>query len=279
MSTPTTPTVPVPSTSDLYDTDTDDEGDVTNSALPGQPVATSVPAQIESSPASPIAQPSVAPVPAPDVTDVTGVVDVPTPTSVPGTTGLPEQGSPGAASSLFRSGSASATVLADTLPSGSRNNTSTTNESQGLSTGAAAGVGVGVALAVILLALGGWLFMRRRKRRNLRERAATNPFKLHGSGADEEVARKTEIYAHHAGGPLGVGEAKEMGVDNRRRSELASPVVPVEAVGDRTFAAELQGSDVPARGGKGEERLFSDAPIEESDVPDVRDPTFMDKKG
>jgi hypothetical protein len=85
-----------------------------------------------------------------------------------------------------------------------------------------------------------------------------------------------EIYAHRALGPA------EMEAE-RRPSELASPVVPVEADGDRHFAAELPGSYVPPQGIRKEskgsrERLFLDSPIDEEEGRFEKDLRPVDEK-
>ncbi|KAK1918107.1 hypothetical protein P3342_000827 [Pyrenophora teres f. teres] len=54
-------------------------------------------------------------------------------------------------------------------------------------------------------------------------------------------------------------------VGEKHVSELPSPVVPVEAIGDHSQPAELPGCAVPSSSEKkkdGDERLFDDSPIE-----------------
>lgn len=269
MASPTIPTVALPTPTELDDTD-DDDDDIISSALTAQPVPTSPPAQPQEPPPATVAP---APVPA--------TIIVPEPLAP--TSAVPDPVPSNEATSSPRNQSASPTALADTLPSGATNSTTPLDASpggsKGLSAGAAAGIGVGTALAVILLVFLGWFFIRQRKQRSRRSRTSSGGSTLRGSTPDEEIARKSEVYAYRAGDAAEMSSSKEMGNDDRRRSELASPAIPVEAVGDREFAIELQGSDVPARSGKGGERLFDDAPIDERDVPDVPEPRFTNKKG
>ncbi|KAH6865107.1 hypothetical protein BKA58DRAFT_404877 [Alternaria rosae] len=125
----------------------------------------------------------------------------------------------------------------------------------GLGVGASAGIGAAVAVAIILLLLGGWFCVRRRRAGIHRKRTFSQ------SSHDLENAAKGSGY----GGPAEM----EAGTNSEKSaSELASPVVPVEALGDRRhFTAELPGSEVPPDGGaKGSgERLFPDSPIDDED--------------
>ncbi|KAH7378282.1 hypothetical protein BKA66DRAFT_148309 [Pyrenochaeta sp. MPI-SDFR-AT-0127] len=270
MTTPTLPTVPLPTQTD---DDTDDDDDVPTPVISGQPPATTVPGQ---------PTPAVS-APPPAGTGVPGQPPANTPPAqpAPGTVGAGQTptGAPINSASVVPSGSR--TRLADNLPSGSATNSvvpvTPGGESKGLGVGATAGIGVGVALAVILMVLGAWIFVRRRRRRWQRKRTASGST-AHGDTPDEEVARKLsgqEVRAYRAPGGMGAAEmgyGKEYGVDGKHRAELASPVVPVEAVGDREYAVELPGSAVPMREvekGNGE-RLFSDAPID--DRNDTFDP-------
>ncbi len=140
-------------------------------------------------------------------------------------------------------------------------------ENRGLSVGASAGIGVAVALAVILVLLGTWFFVRRRRtglrRRRMSSKDSPPNETVHDLGSAEK-GTAPEIREHRA---LGPSEMEAGGTIEKHASELASPVIPVEAAGDRIFAAELQGSEVPAKGtSKGnKERLFLDSPIDDDD--------------
>lgn len=150
------------------------------------------------------------------------------------------------------------TSLADSRPSGDAQNpvapgndtlvagNEPTNGDDGLSSGATAGIAVGVVLAVLLMLLAAWFFIRRKRSRARQVKAAlASTARAHTP--DEESAKKAEIYAYRTQDPAELGGDPAMGHDPRRPSELASPVVPVEVTGDRQFAAELQGSEVPKR--------------------------------
>jgi len=143
---------------------------------------------------------------------------------------------------------------------------------------------VGVAIAVILMAIAAWIFARRRRRWSKKNRSSSGNLNSQGDIPDEEIVRKvsdSQIYAYRASGAGDVGNVNELESSEKERIELASPVVPVEVVGDREFAAELQGSSVSAQGGqKGtDERLFSDPPIDDVDEPGDARPRIVDKKG
>ncbi|OAL51823.1 hypothetical protein IQ07DRAFT_642728 [Pyrenochaeta sp. DS3sAY3a] len=300
MSTPTLPTVPFPTPTDL-DTDDDDDDDV-SSSLPPQPPATSPPGQTQ----------SVAPVPPPENTGIPGqpAPNTPLPESAPPTTTGPAQAEP--TSSPNASPSASPTELAESLPSSGVPTPLTPGDSKGgLSAGASAGIGVGVAIVVILMAIGIWIFARRRRRRWQKKRRASGGSSFHGDTPDEEVNRKLSgqhVAAYrHPGTTNGATEMEGDPNGEKALYELATSSAPVEAVGDREFPAELPGSQVPGQNTaekRDAERLFSDAPLDEqvpvysrtdkkrdgerlfSDAPlDVRDegpdtePRIVDKKG
>ncbi|KAG9186197.1 hypothetical protein G6011_02753 [Alternaria panax] len=140
----------------------------------------------------------------------------------------------------------------------------------GLSVGASVGIGIGAALGVILLLLAGW-FCVRRNRSGLRRLSK-------GSAASDTAhdlekpgeGMGPEIREHRALGPV------EMDTSERGLSELASPVIPVEAAGDRGFAVELQGSKVPPK--RSRERLFLDSPIDEEQGRFEKDVGPVDEK-
>jgi hypothetical protein len=262
MSTPTLPTVPFPTQTDL-DTDDDDDDDV-SSSLPPQPSATSPPVQTE----------SVALVEPPENTGIPGqpAPNTPLPEPAPPTTTGPAQAPPTISSNA--SPSASPTELADSLPSSGVPTPLTPGDSKGgLSAGASAGIGVGVAIVVILMAIGIWIFARRRRRRWQKKRRESGGSSLHGDTPDEEVNRKLSgqqvaAYRH----PGSTNGAVEMGTGQgdpngeKALYELATSSAPVEVVGDREFAAELPGSQVPGQSTtekRDAERLFSDAPLDE----------------
>lgn len=243
MTSTTDPTVPLPTATDTDDDDDDD--DVSSTLVSGQPpAATSLPAQ-----------PTITPAPTPP----------PAPAQA---TPAPSAPAFGSVSGSRTSGpQSSATGLADSLPSGSTtpqssldpSNNNNNNGNDSLSAGEAAGVGIGVALVVCLAAFGIWVFLRRRKKRHT-TRSTSN----HRS--DEEhapQAQKSEIYAYHADGPAEIsGDEKP-----RRWSELESPTYVAEIDNGQVFRAELPGSTMPvvAEFKGGDERLFSDAPIDEVD--------------
>jgi len=200
-----------------------------------------------------------------DDDDVSSTAPAPTPT--PPTPGPPGRPSPADASqssqtSLPSSTSTQASASAPAvLESGNG----------GLGVGASAGIGAAVAVAVILLLLGGWFCVRRR-RAGIRRKST-----LSQSSYDLENATKGSEC-----GALGPAEMEAGSNSEKSASELASPVVPVEAVGDRRlFAAELPGSEVlPNDEKKGtEERLFPDSPIDdEDDQYHVDSKSIEDKK-
>lgn len=175
-------------------------------------------------------------------------LSLPIPAAASATSDIPKPQKPGdskATSTLSLS-----TDYPYTVPTSSAQNVPA---SGGLSTGASIGVGVGVASVAIFFLVAGFFFLRRRR--------ASKRFIAAKAADDEEVARKTdspEIWAHSL--PPGVAEM----VGEKRVSELPSPVVPVEAVGDHSHPAELPGSEVLSSSGKtgGDERLFDDSPIE-----------------
>lgn len=260
MTSTTDPTVPLPTATDTDDDDDDD--DMSSSLLSSQPPAATTP-PVQSTvpvpvPISPPAEtinpgsPSLAPAPtttsdlAPSSPSVVGQVS---------------------ASNTIRP--SSATELADSLPSGSPSALSpatSTSESnsgnEGLGAGASAGIGVGVALIVCLVAFGAWFFVRRRKARRNKVRSTSS----HDS--DEEHAQKppkSEVYAYRAGRPVEVsGDEKP-----RRWSELESPAYIAEVGNEQVFRAELPGSVMPEASAVkgGDERLFTDEPIDEVDEP------------
>ena len=129
---------------------------------------------------------------------------------------------------------------------------------------------------ILLLLLGGWFCVRRRRsvlRRLSKGSAATD------TAHDLETAGKEtgpEIREHRALGPAEM----EASTNERHPSELASPVISVEAAGDRNFAAELQGSEVPPQGGRkgSRERLFLDSPIDEEQGRFEKDFRPVDEK-
>lgn len=263
MATPTLPTVPLPTETD---DDTDDDDDILTSVLSGQPIATTAPGQ----------PPAVVSAPPPAGTGIPGqppTNTLPPGQSPPGTVGAGQTPTGAPINTASAAPSRSHTRLADSLPSGNATNPANApaGDNRGLSVGATAGIGVGVALAVILMVLGAWFFVRRRRRRSHRTRTVSGDSTIHGDTPDEEVARKLsgqDIRAYRAPGGMAaveMGYGKELGVDGKHRAELASPIVPVEAVGDRGFAVELAGSEVPMRQvEKGDgERLFSDPPIDD----------------
>ena len=86
-----------------------------------------------------------------------------------------------------------------------------------------------------------------------------------------------DIRKHEA---LGPAEMEAGNTSDRRPSELASPVVPVEATGDWRFAAELPGSEVRPQDVKkaSRERLFLDSPIEEEEGRFEKDLRLVDEK-
>ncbi|RMZ69596.1 CFEM domain-containing [Pyrenophora seminiperda CCB06] len=127
--------------------------------------------------------------------------------------------------------------------------------SGGLGTGSKIGIGIGAACVAIFFLIAGFFFLRRRK--------ALKQLSTAKTVYDEEGASKTErpeVWAHTA--PPGVAEM----AGEKMVPELASPVVPVEAVGDHSHPAELPGSEIllgNVQKEKGDdERLFGDSPIE-----------------
>jgi hypothetical protein len=272
MASPTVPTVTFPTPTGNDDTDDDDDNDDNvSSVLLG--------------PLPPTTTPTL---PQPPISATVVLAPTPIVNSIPiSDTPLPEQGQGPISTGEFPAPSdidslTSPTGPAGSLPSGGVPNpvvpaNAPTNDSRGLSVGASAGIGVAVALAVVLMAIACWVFTHRRKRiRRMRTRSGDST--INGVSPDEEIAKKSQIYAHYAGSPFEIGGGKGMDVNHSRRSELASPVIPVEAVGDREFPVELQGSEVPTGSEKGGERLFSDVPVDVNDVPDDPEPRFMDKK-
>jgi hypothetical protein len=282
MATPTFPTVPFPTETDI---DTDDDDDDISSVIPGPPAATTVPIQ---------------PLPPPPVSSA--------PEAIPTNT------TPGASPSsiLNEPGpSGSSTPFADILPTSTPPANITTTNAQRLSIGAKAGLGVGVAVAVILMAVGAWMFVRLRRRRQQRKRRTSDDSKSPNDSRDEEKARATahsDVRAYRAPvvPELSVGGHLATNETTNHRSELASPVVAQEANGDREFAIELQGSNVASTTArkedetwslnassrlaqqvesqpekKSETRLFGDAPIDDDDsIIDVVDrPRMVDVKG
>ncbi|CAO2653936.1 Nn.00g106690.m01.CDS01 [Neocucurbitaria sp. VM-36] len=287
MATPTVPTVSLP-----LETDTDDESDDDlSSLLPAPPPTATVPAQSQPLPATDA--PAASPVDTGLPGQATGDTSLPGQT-LPGTINpsqTPTTVVPGAASTNTASAStfSSATGFADTLPSDGVNSSASdnaaTSNDKGLSSGAAAGIGVAVGIAVILIAIGAWIFTRRRRRQWQKKRKSSRDSSSHGYTPDEEIARNlagSEVRAYRAtGGAVEMGHGKELDADEKGLSELDSPTMPVEAIGDREFAAELPGSMVPMRGvdkGNGE-RLFDDAPIDARDDPVEAEPRMVDKKG
>ncbi|KAF2853822.1 hypothetical protein T440DRAFT_389195 [Plenodomus tracheiphilus IPT5] len=226
MASPTLPTVPLPTQTDIDDDDDDDDLSSTTLSLAS---ATTVPEQ---------SQPPSAP--------VVSTTAVATPeTSLPGPP-------PTVASPTGVVPSSSVSGLADSSPSGGVQDTvipgnASASDDQGLSSGATAGVVVGVVLVVMLMVVGGWFFIRRRRSRVRKTRTASGETALRDHAADEESANKSEVYAYQAPGAVELGDGKDAGNSDGQRSELASPAVPVEIVGDRQLAVELQGSEVPLR--------------------------------
>ncbi|RYN75518.1 hypothetical protein AA0117_g6191 [Alternaria alternata] len=154
-----------------------------------------------------------------------------------------------------------------------------TSGNSGLSAGASAGIGVGAAVGIILLLLAGWFFVRRRRSGLLRRLSKISAVSG-GTTHDLEksgMGMSPEIIEH---GALGPAEMEAGNASERRPSELASPIVPVEAAGDRRFAAELPGSEVPPasvrKGSK--ERLFLDSPIDEEEGRFEKDLRPIDEK-
>ena len=138
-----------------------------------------------------------------------------------------------------------------------------------LSTGASIGIGVGVAFAAVFFLVAGFFFFLRRR--------ASKRFIAAKTADDEEGARKTdspEVWAHSV--PPGVAEM----VGEKPVSELASPVVPVEAVGDHSHPAELPGCEVPSSSAKtgGDERLSDDSPIEPDNRSEI-EARLINRKG
>ncbi|RYO37596.1 hypothetical protein AA0113_g3193 [Alternaria arborescens] len=154
-----------------------------------------------------------------------------------------------------------------------------TSGNSGLSAGASAGIGVGAAVGIILLLLAGWFFVRRRRSGLLRRLSKISAVSG-GTTHDLEksgMGMSPEIIEH---GALGPAEMEAGNASERRPSELASPVVPVEAAGDRRFAAELPGSEVPPAGVRkgSKERLFLDSPIDEEEGRFEKDLRPIDEK-
>ncbi|KAI8938898.1 hypothetical protein NX059_004755 [Plenodomus lindquistii] len=148
--------------------------------------------------------------------------------------------------------SSSVTGIADSLPSGAVQDTvvpgnAPANDNQDLSGGAIAGIVVGVVIAVILIVVGGWFFTRRRRSQAQRTRTGSGGSTVRGHTSDEETAKKSEVYAYRAPGAVEISGGQDVSAGGNRRSELASPTVPVEVTGDGNFAVELPGSAVPAR--------------------------------
>ncbi|OWY49618.1 hypothetical protein AALT_g8577 [Alternaria alternata] len=154
-----------------------------------------------------------------------------------------------------------------------------TSGNSGLSAGASAGIGVGAAVGIILLLLAGW-FLVRRRRSGLLRRLSKISAVSGGTTHDLEksgMGMSPEIIEH---GALGPAEMEAGNASQRRPSELASPVVPVEAAGDPSFAAELPGSEVPPTGVRkgSKERLFLDSPIDEEEGQFEKDLRPIDEK-
>ncbi|CAN9457818.1 unnamed protein product [Alternaria alternata] len=154
-----------------------------------------------------------------------------------------------------------------------------TSGNGGLSAGASAGIGVGAAVGIILLLLAGW-FLVRRRRSGLLRRLSKISAVSGGTTHDLEksgMGMSPEIIEH---GALGPAEMEAGNASQRRPSELASPVVPVEAAGTRSFAAELPGSEVPPAGVRkgSKERLFLDSPIDEEEGRFEKDLRPIDEK-
>jgi hypothetical protein len=154
-----------------------------------------------------------------------------------------------------------------------------TSGNGGLSAGASAGIGVGAAVGIILLLLAGW-FLVRRRRSGLLRRLSKISAVSGGTTHDLEksgMGMSPEIIEH---GALGPAEMEAGNASQRRPSELASPVVPVEAAGTRSFAAELPGSEVPPSGVRkgSKERLFLDSPIDEEEGRFEKDLRPIDEK-
>ncbi|CAN9214169.1 unnamed protein product [Alternaria alternata] len=154
-----------------------------------------------------------------------------------------------------------------------------TSGNGGLSAGASAGIGVGAAVGIILLLLAGWFLVRRRRSGLLRRLSKISAV---SSGTTHDLEKSgmgmsPEIIEH---GALGPAEMEAGNASERRPSELASPVVPVEAAGDRRFAAELPGSEVPPAGVRkgSKERLFLDSPIDEEEGRFEKDLRPIDEK-
>ncbi|CAN9451940.1 unnamed protein product [Alternaria alternata] len=154
-----------------------------------------------------------------------------------------------------------------------------TSGNGGLSAGASAGIGVAAAVGIILLLLAGWFLVRRRRSGLLRRLSKISAV---SSGTTHDLEKSgmgmsPEIIEH---GALGPAEMEAGNASERRPSELASPVVPVEAAGDRRFAAELPGSEVPPTGVRkgSKERLFLDSPIDEEEGRFEKDLRPIDEK-
>jgi hypothetical protein len=138
---------------------------------------------------------------------------------------------------------------------------------------------VGAAVGIILLLLAGW-FLVRRRRSGLLRRLSKISAVSGGTTHDLEksgIGMSPEIIEH---GALGPAEMEAGNASQRRPSELASPVVPVEAAGTRSFAAELPGSEVPPAGVRkgSKERLFLDSPIDEEEGRFEKDLRPIDEK-
>ena len=243
MTSTTDPTVPAPTVV------TDDDDDDDDQAPPAPPRPTAGPA---APPAATSSQP----------------ISSSTPTTTSVSSGAPNSNIPG-----------------DDPGSGDR----------GLSTGESAGIGVGVAILVILLLIGAWFCVRRRRLRSRKLRSASLSSTAKDVTPDIEAASKemgpdVRVYRDPGVpemspefGVYGARAIPEMGADTasgRRISELASPVTPVEAFGDRQFAVELPGSEVPAKVPKKKdgERLFDDSPIDDPNDRDGSDARIFGSK-
>lgn len=239
MASPTVPTVPFPT-----DIDTDDDDDDDLPSLLPSPTASTPPAQPPAPVETLLPTPGPAPAPPPAASSVPGA---PSPSPDPNAAATNTNG-------VVPSGSA--TPLADSRPSGLSNPTSP-NDGGGLSTGAKAGLGVGVAIGVLLMVLAAWLFVRTRRRRRQQKtkisRAATRDVET------ARVAPGPDVRAYRA--PAVPELSNGAGVEKYRYyNELASPVVAQEVHGDREFAVELQGSDVPSSSVAKEGRAWSPSP-------------------
>lgn len=221
MASATSPTVPLPTQPGLDDDDDDDEDVLIPVPPPSQVSATSIPEQTQPTSAA------VATTTAPSGASTNSAIATP-------------------------SGSA---TLGGSLPSGVQDpagsgNTPGNND-QGLSSGATAGIAVGVVIAVLLMLVGGWFFIRRRRSRVQKTRTAVGDSLSQKHPSDEESAKRSEVYAYQAPAAVELGGVQDTGNGDRRHTELASTTAPVEITGDRQFAVELPGSDVPMRtGGK-----------------------------